>query len=370
MDRTRRILHIDMDAFFASIEQRDQPLYRDRPLVVGGDPSQRGVVAAASYEARPYGIHSALSMRQAVQRCPELVVVRPRFPIYRAVSQQIQAIFRDVTPLVEPLALDEAYLDVSAIAPNLNAAKAIAQTIKQRIAEQTQLAASAGVSVNKFLAKLASKRHKPNGLCVIAPEAVPDLVAGLPIEAFPGIGPATTAKLHRLGIRTGAELRDRSEAELVGRFGKQGQRYYQLARGEDQRRVNPERIRKSVGAETTFAKDLTDLEAMGAALMPLAEQVERRLRACDRVGRTLTLKVKYGNFQQITRCCTRAQGWRSAGAMGEQGRRLLVEHVEPRVGVRLLGLSISNLFALEVEVKRAASSSSSSRYVQLSLSLD
>ncbi len=364
METARRLLHIDMDAFFAAIEQRDNPAYRGIPLAVGGDPSQRGVVAAASYEARRYGICSAMSVRHARQRCPDLTLVRPRFAVYRAISQQLQEIFRAATPLVEPLALDEAYLDVSAQAGDLAAAAAIAQQLRTRIRQETGLTASAGVSVNKFLAKLASKRHKPDGLCCIAPEEIPGLVAALPIEDFPGIGPATAAKLHRWGVRSGADLRARSAAELVQGFGKHGRTYYWLARGCDRRPVVPNRVRKSVGAETTFAVDRSDLASLSAALEPLAQQVEQRLQACQRAGRTLTLKIKYADFRQVTRCRTRATGFASAAAIQVQGRELLAQHLEVGARVRLLGLAVSNLVE---PATLAAAIAPAPQYVQLSL---
>ena len=250
----RKIIHIDMDAFYASVEQRDRPEYRGRPIAVGYD-GPRGVVATASYEARPYGVHSALSSVLAKRLCPELIFVPARFDVYKAVSRQIRAIFGEYTELVEPLSLDEAFLDVS----HVRSATLVAREIKARILAETGLTASAGISVNKMLAKIASDYRKPDGLFTIPPERIEEFVAGLPVERFFGIGEVTAEKMHRLGIRTGADLRLWNEAALVQQFGKAGHSYYGYARGIDEREVTPNRVRKSLGAETTFAEDTDDL---------------------------------------------------------------------------------------------------------------
>ncbi|HEY9845754.1 MAG TPA: DNA polymerase IV, partial [Candidatus Caenarcaniphilales bacterium] len=289
-----------MDAFYASIEQRDEPKYRGKPLVVGGSPHQRGAVAAASYEARKYGIHSAMPSRTALQRCKDLIFVKPRFEVYRAVSLQIREVFSRYTDLVEPLALDEAYLDVTQNKKQLPSATAIAKEIKQAIWQKTGLTASAGISINKFLAKMASGMDKPDGLFVILPEAAQTFVESLPIEKFHGIGKVTAAKMHELGIQVGADLKQWSEADLVKQFGKQGHFYYHIARAQDERDVIPNRLRKSIGAETTFVEDLDTLDEMNTELEKIAQTVKERLDRHRVYGHTLTLKVKYEDYQQIT----------------------------------------------------------------------
>ncbi len=339
----RKILHVDMDAFYASIEQRDHPEYRDKPVVVGGRPEQRGAVAAASYEARRYGIHSAMPSRIAVQRCPHLIFAPPRFDVYRAVSAQIRAIFRDYTELVEPLSLDEAYLDVT----GCESAIATAKAIKQRITQTTQLTASAGVSINKFLAKMASDVNKPDGLYVILPEDAMAFIATLPIEKFHGIGPATARKMKQLGIATGADLQRWSETDLVAQFGKVGHHYFRVANAQDNRQVNPNRIRKSVGAERSFAEDLQSLEAMTQALATIVDEVEARLLKAKKMGYTLTLKIKYANYRQITRSRTVDVPIQRATEMGPLAQALLEHHLDAQPQVRLLGVAISSLVSAE-----------------------
>lgn len=339
----RKIIHIDMDAFFASVEQRDHPPYRGKPLVVGGKPEHRGAVAAASYEARRYGIHSAMPSRRAQQRCPHLIFVTPRFEVYRAVSQQIRAIFDRYTDLVEPLSLDEAYLDVTQNKAGLTSAMAIARKIKQEIKAETHLTASAGVSFNKFLAKMASGLDKPDGLSLIAPEQAQAFVAALPIAQFYGVGAATTQKLQALGIHTGADLKEWSEADLVQRFGKQGRYFYRVARAEDDRPVNPNRVRQSIGSEQSFTDDLETVEAMLAALETLAGEVATRLTKHQRYGHTLTLKVKYGDYQQVTRAQTVPDRLQDRDRLYDLATALLHEHRDHSRKVRLLGLTVSNL---------------------------
>lgn len=335
----RKILHVDMDAFYASIEQRDYPEYRNKPLVVGGRPEQRGAVAAASYEARRYGIHSATPSRVAVQRCPHVIFARPRFEVYRAVSEQIRAIFRDYTELVEPLSLDEAYLDVT----GCESAIATAKAIKQRIFQTTQLTASAGVSINKFLAKMASGINKPDGLYVILPDDAMAFMATLPIEKFHGIGPATARKMKRLGIATGADLQRWSESDLVANFGKVGRHYFRVANARDNRLVNPNRIRKSIGAERSFTEDLQTQEAMVTALINIVDEVESRLLKAQKMGYTLTLKIKYADYRQITRSRTLDAPMQGAEEITTLAQALLEHHLEPKPRVRLLGVAISNL---------------------------
>lgn len=358
----RKIIHVDMDAFYASVEQRDEPAYRGKPIVVGGTPEQRGAVAAASYEARKFGIRSAMPARVARQRCPHVVFVSPRFDVYRAVSQQVRAIFASYTALVEPLSLDEAYLDVTENLVGERSAIAIAQAIRRDIQQTTQLTASAGVSINKFLAKVASGMDKPDGLYVIRPEQAAPFVATLPIDQFHGIGQVTARKMRELGIATGADLRQWSETDLVRQFGKVGHFYYRVARGQDDRPVNPNRIRKSIGAEKSFAPDLETRSQMEAALAQLAQRVGQRVQEQRRGGYTLTLKVKYSDYRQVTRSHTQAHPIRATTAIGNLGQAMLHQHVETAAKVRLLGLALSNLEPLPSEVQF--------RQLELELDLD
>lgn len=339
----RKIIHIDMDAFYASVEQRDNPDFRGKPLVVGGTPEKRGAVAAASYEARQYGIHSAMPARTAVQRCPHLIFVRPRFDAYRAVSEQIREIFLDYTDLVEPLSLDEAYLDVSADKKGIGSAVLIAKEIKQRVRARVSLTASAGVSINKFLAKIASDMDKPDGLYLIAPEEAEDFLEKLRIEEFYGVGPATAAKMKALGIETGADLKGWGRSQLIQTFGKVGGYYYQVVRAQDNRPVNPNRVRKSIGAEKSFFEDLTTLEEMNTALAKIAEEVHQRSLANERSGYTLTLKIKYNNYDTITRSRTLTTPIQSVAEILPLAQSLLAAHLDPSRPVRLLGITLSNL---------------------------
>ncbi len=341
----RKIIHVDMDAFYCSVEQRDDPALRGRPVVVGGSPDGRGVVAAASYEARVHGIHSAMPAARAVRLCPDAVFLRPRFQVYRAVSEQIRALFLAETPLVEPLALDEAYLDVTAACADGTLATTIARRLRAAIRETTGLTASAGVSYNKFLAKQASELDKPDGLAVIPPERGAAFAAGLPVGRIHGVGRATEARMHAHGIRTGADLRERDLPELQRLFGRRALFYHGLARGIDERPVQPERVRKSVGAETTFRQDHVARAALMAALEPLAQEVAGRLEAKRLQGRTLTLKVKYADFELITRRRTVGTPLRDAGPMLALLDHLLDSTDAPPRPVRLLGVSVSSLEA-------------------------
>lgn len=350
MEPLRKIIHVDMDAFYASVEQRDHAEYRGQPIVVGGTPEQRGAVAAASYEARKFGIRSAMPARVARQRCPYVIFVKPRFEVYRAISQQVRAIFARYTDQIEPLALDEAYLDVTENLTRLPSAIAIAQAIRHDIYHETRLTASAGVSFNKFLAKLASGLNKPDGLRVIRPEDAATFVETLPIQAFHGIGQVTAAKMHRLGIMTGADLKRWSEADLTQHFGKVGRFYYRIARAQDDRPVNPHRIRKSIGAETSFSPDLNTLAAMEEALVGISQRVGHHLRQQHRGGYTLTLKIKYGNYCQITRSYTQSQPIRDPQMLLSLGQSLLQHHLDQSQSVRLLGLTVSNLEPLPSEL--------------------
>jgi DNA polymerase-4 len=330
-----------MDAFYASVEQRDDPALRGKPVAVGGG-GPRGVVMAASYEARAYGVRSAMPGFQARRLCPELIFVRTRFDAYQAASQQIREIFRSYTDLVEPLSLDEAYLDVTTPKRGPPSATEIARTIKQEIKAKTGLIASAGVSFNKFLAKVASDLRKPDGLAVIRPEQAEAFIAQLPIERFFGIGPKTAHKMKALGIHTGADLGARAEDELVHRFGKVGRHYFRIVRGEDEREVRPDRPYKSIGAERTFDRDLSDPETMLERLQPIAEQVAERMAAADSFGRTVTLKIKHHDFSLTTRQHTLSDRIDGADERLALAAWLLHHPEPPRRPVRLLGLSVSN----------------------------
>ena len=342
MPRYRRIIHIDMDAFFASVEQRDNPSLRGRPVAVGGA-RERGVVAAASYEARKFGVYSAMASVTARRKCPDLVFVPPRFDVYRAVSNQIHAIFACYTALIQPLSLDEAHLDVTEPLRDLGSATAIAQEIKSRIRAETGLTASAGVSYNKFLAKLASGHRKPDGLFVITPRMGPAFVETLPVSKFHGIGPATVIKMNELGIRTGADLRRQTRAFLTARFGKAGDYYYAAARGEDDRPVVADRQRKSIGVETTFHNDLLDWNEVGAALEPVFTKLWAAYSRTGCAGRTVTLKVKYADFRQITRSRSCVNAIVSRATVEQISLDLLRPLFPPARGIRLLGVTLSNL---------------------------
>jgi len=340
--RVRRVVHIDMDAFYASVEQRDNPGLRGKPVAVGGS-AARGVVAAASYEARAFGVRSALPSVTAKRRCPELIFVPPRFDVYRAVSAQIRDIFAEHTDLIEPLSLDEAYLDVTENKQNIAIATEIATIIRARIKEVTGLNASAGVSYNKFLAKMASDLHKPNGQAVITPKHGPAFVEALAVKKFHGVGPATAAKMERLGILTGADLKAKELSFLQEHFGKSGTWYYKIARGIDDRPVQPDRPRKSVGAEDTFAADILELEPAKAELAPLAAKVWRYCEARGFSGKTVTLKVKYADFQIITRSRTLQAPVRGEGEIREIAVGLLEGTYPAPKGIRLLGITLSSL---------------------------
>jgi DNA polymerase IV len=347
----RRIIHIDMDAFYASVEQRDNPALRGRPIAVGGS-RERGVVAAASYEARQFGVRSAMPSVTARRQCPELIFVPPRFDVYKSVSQQIHAIFARYTPLIQPLSLDEAYLDVTAPLIDRGSATAIAEEIRTAIRSETGLTASAGVSYNKFLAKLASDHRKPDGLFVITPKMGPGFVETLPVGKFHGVGPVTAARMNALGIHTGLDLRRQSRAFLVDHFGKAADYYYGVARGQDDRPVEADRVRKSVGAETTFERDLTAWEQAAPVLDALFAKV---WAACERgghAGRTVTVKVKHADFQQITRSRSVAEPIRSRSELERIGLELLRPCFPPPRGVRLLGVTIS-CFAARTEPDRS-----------------
>lgn len=340
----RKIIHIDMDAFYASVEQRDNPALKGRPVVVGYGQA-RGVVAAASYEARKFGVRSAMPSTTALRKCPQLVFAPPRFDVYRAVSMQIREIFYDYTPLVEPLSLDEAYLDVTANLKGLPTATATAREIRERIFAATGLTASAGISYNKFLAKLASDHRKPNGQFTVTPEEGAAFVAPLPVARFHGIGPVTAEKMRSLGIETGADLRAKSQAFLQQHFGKSGAWYYAICRGEDDREVEPDRARKSSGSETTFREDYTDPPRVEAGVLEMADDVWHWCEKTGVYGRTVTVKVKYADFHQITRSRSFAAPVHSREQLHEASLELLRSVYPLVIGVRLVGVTLSNFDA-------------------------
>jgi DNA polymerase-4 len=339
--RIRKIIHIDMDAFYASVEQRDNLALKGRPVAVGY-PAKRGVVAAASYEARRFGVRSAMPSTVAMRKCAELVFVPPRFEVYRVVSQQIHAIFKDYTPLVEPLSLDEAYLDVTDNLTGIATAWETAKEIRARIYQETDLTASAGISCNKFLAKLASDYRKPNGQFAIMPDDAEAFVAELPVAKFHGVGPKTAAKMHALGIKTGADLRGQTLDFLQNHFGKAGTWYFEIARGRDDRPVQPDRERKSSGSETTFPEDLTDPVRIEAGVIAMADEVWSWCEKTDSRGRTVTVKIKWANFQISTRSRSMETMIETRDRLREVTVDLIRSVFPPPRGIRLVGVSLSN----------------------------
>jgi len=339
----RRIVHVDMDAFYAAIEQRDFPdKYAGKPIAVGGTPP-RGVVQTASYEARPYGVHSAQPAVEAERKCPDLIFVPPRMKVYEEESDRIRTILHRYTDLVEPLSLDEAYLDVTEPKKGPPSGTLIAKRIRQEIKEETSLTASAGVGPSKFVAKVASDRDKPDGLTVIKPGEQLDFIASLAVEEFHGIGPVTTEKMQELGIDTGGDLQDADERTLVHHFGKRGRHFKKLAMGEDDRPVRPDRERKSVGAERTFSNDLSAPKAMLDRLRPIAERVSQRLQEADQRGRTVTLKLKSHDHEVSTRQTTLERPVQLEDQLMTLIERLLRRPHPPEEPVRLLGISVSSL---------------------------
>ncbi len=332
-----------MDSFYASVEQRDNPDLAGKAIAVGGSPEGRGgVVATASYEARKFGVHSAMPSKQAIKLCPHLIFVYPRFAVYKEVSAQIREIFHRYTDLIQPLSLDEAYLDVTHDKLGIGSAIDIAKEIKQAIKDELKLTASAGVSVNKFVAKIASDMNKPDGLTFIGPSRIEKFIAQLPVEKFHGVGKVTAAKMKARGLHYGADLRGLSETELANLFGKSGRFFYKIVRGIDNRAVEPNRETKSIGAEDTFSYDLTEIEEMNAEIEKIVLVVFNRMKSYNLYGRTVTLKVKFGNFKQITRSKSFAEGVAGAEQIADVAKMLLrgIDFYEQ--GVRLLGVSISN----------------------------
>lgn len=337
----RKIVHVDLDAFFAAVEQRDDPALRGRPVAVGAS-GDRGVVMTASYEARRFGVRSAMPSARALRLCPGLLFVPPRFDAYRAASRAVRGVFARFAPLVEPVSLDEAYLDVTEPLPGPMPAVEVARAVKAAIRAETGLTASAGVSFNRFLAKLASDLNKPDGLVVIRPERALALIAGLPIERFHGVGPATARRMRALGIASGADLQARSEAELAAAFGRIGRHYWRVAHARDDRPVQPDRPRRSLSVETTFARDLAGEAALAAALAPLAGELAGRLERARFVGRTLCLKLRFADFRIVGRRVTRPAPFAGEAEILATGLALLGRR--PRVGapVRLLGLGVAS----------------------------
>jgi len=337
----RRILHIDMDAFYASVEQRDDPSLKGKPVAVGGSPAGRGVVAAASYEARTFGVHSAMPMSRAVRLCPSLVMVRPDFQKYRAASQQVFSIFREVTPLVEGLSLDEAYLDVTENAWGETLATNVAKRVKARILADTKLTASAGVAPNKFLAKVASGWKKPDGLTVISPERVEPFLQQLPVDALWGVGPVTAKKLRARGIERLVDVRTTDERLLREAVGSMADWLRQLANGVDDRPVTPHREAKSSGSENTYPEDLTDITVIQQEILEMAGHAVRWLARKDLMARTVTIKVRYSDFTTITRSHS-APPTRDEAAIASRAVALLEKTEAGRRPVRLLGVSVHN----------------------------
>lgn len=347
--KTRKIIHIDMDAFYASVEQRDNPALKGKPVIVGGEPRSRGVVAACSYEARKFGIHSAMASSMAFRLCPHAVIIKPSFEKYTRVSMQIREIFHEYTDLVEPLSLDEAYLDVTENKVNMPSATLIAEEIRKKIYQKTGLTASAGVSFNKFLAKAASDYKKPNGMTVITPENAAEFIDNLPVGKFYGVGKVTEKKMTDLGIITGADLKKLDVDTLKRLFGKVGVYYYDISHGRDDRSVNPDWISKSIGKERTFSEDISDKKKMLSILEDIAVQLEGELKSEDTIGRTITLKMKYFDFKSITRSITLLKPVNDASSIMKYIPSLLDRTEAGEKKVRLLGISLSNFGSNEEE---------------------
>jgi DNA polymerase IV len=354
-DGLRRILHVDMDAFYTSVEQRDDPSLKGRPVAVGGRPESRGVVAAASYEARTFGVRSAIPMGRAIRLCPELMIVRPDFAKYAAVSRQVFEIFREATPLVEGLSLDEAYLDVTENAWGLPLGVEVARRLKERIREETRLTASAGVAPNKFLAKIASGWKKPDGLTVIAPERVESFLQKLPVDALWGVGPVTAGRLRAVGIERLVDVRTADDEALRSAVGSSAQWLRNLSHGIDDRAVETNRERKSIGCEETYAKDLTELERVRGEIAALAEHAAAALVRKSLFARTVTLKLRYATFQTITRSETRRPATQSADEIRARALDLVEKTEAGKRPVRLLGVSLHGLEGEDAETEPVAS---------------
>ncbi|MEQ9309041.1 MAG: DNA polymerase IV [Balneolaceae bacterium] len=343
----RKILHVDMDAFFAAVEQRDNPELRGKPVIVGGRPGGRGVVSTCSYEARKFGVHSAMPTNKAYQLCPHGIFVNANFAAYKEASEIVRTIFFEYTDLVEPLSLDEAYLDVTENHKGNPSATLIAQEIRARIFKETQLTASAGVAPNKFIAKVASDFNKPDGLTVITPDKMEPFLEELDIKKFFGVGKATQRKMHALGIKKGADLKQWTEIDLVKAFGKSGRYYYKIVRGIDDREVKPHRTRKSYGKERTFSEDVNDLDWVNTFLDELAQSIAEGMQKIPTAGKTVTLKVRYKNFDTITRSQSLTHYTNKKDEISTVARQLLEQTEAATREIRLLGISLSNLNLIE-----------------------
>lgn len=343
MDKIRKIIHIDMDAFYASVEQRDNKCFRGKSVIVGGDPSKRGVVATCSYEARKYGVHSAMASMTAYKLCPNAIFVTPRMEVYKSVSNEIMDIFHDYSDIIEPLSLDEAFIDVTENKVNNSSATIIAKEIKKRIYNEVGITASAGVSFNKFLAKIASDYKKPNGLTVIEPKNVGLFLDKLGIEKFFGVGKVTKNRLNNMGIFKGEDIKKFTESELISLFKDKGKLLYDFSRGIDNRSVNPSRKRKSIGNETTLREDIEDIDEMINILDQLSDKIEKRLKQSNISGKTITLKVKFSDFKNLTRRITVKGEIKDKNNIMLYAGELLKEIPMDNKKVRLLGITISNL---------------------------
>ncbi len=339
----RKIIHVDMDAFFAAVEIRDNPQYKGKPVIVGEKPNSRGVVSTCNYEARKYGIHSAMPSFMAYKLCPKAIFVQGRFDAYREASKQIIEIFYEYSDLVEPVSIDEAYIDVTENKKDIASATQIAIEIRRKIFNKTGLTASAGISYNKFLAKIASDMNKPDGLMVVTPLKARQVLDGLPIGKFHGIGKVSEKKMHNLGIRTGKDLKKRTLQELMKHFGKVGSYYYNIVRGIDDRKVSTERIRKSLGHERTFAKDISDVNKMVEVLTKFSEKISKQMQDRKFKAKTLTLKIKYANFDVVSRSKTIDIDFDDEKVIIHLAKKMLLETLGPNCKIRLLGLSVSNL---------------------------
>ncbi|MFA8439711.1 DNA polymerase IV [Pueribacillus sp. YX66] len=354
MQATRKIIHVDMDAFFAAVEQRDDPKLKGKPVIVGGLPNSRGVVATCSYEARKYGIHSAMPSSIAKRKCPHAIFIKTNMEKYRAVSKQIMQIFLSFTDLVEPLALDEAYLDVTENKVGINSATLIAKQIKKRIFAETKLTASAGVSYNKFLAKVASGYQKPNGLTVVTPENADAFIDNIPIGDFFGVGKVTEEKFLQLGVKNGKDLRQLSEETLIREFQERGRTLYQNVRGVDERRVNPNRKRKSLGKETTLRENISNIHDMLPIIERLSENVSERLQAQQLVGKCIVVKVKFADFSQRTRRMTLDNYTNDKTTIFHYAEKLLHEFNLEDQSVRLLGVTTTELASAQTSRRKKA----------------
>lgn len=349
VDKTRKIIHIDMDAFFASVEERDHPEYRGKALIIGGDPNKRGVVSTCSYEARKFGVHSAMPTKQAYKLCPHGIFIHGNMEHYREVSAQIREIFHRYTDLVEPMSLDEAYLDVTENKKGIKSAMKIALEIQHAIYHELGLTASAGVSYNKFIAKIASDFKKPAGMTVVLPEEAEAFLESLPVTKFHGVGKVTAEKLHRLGIHSGADLKAWEEWDLIRELNKQGYRLYRAVRGLSDSKVNPHRERKSVGRETTFANNIFDEREMQEMLLLFSQKIESSLERIGKHGKTVVLKLRYSDFSTITKRLSLMEYTRDARVIYDAGVSLLRDVYSGEESVRLVGLTVTNLKPLHFE---------------------